>query len=78
MTSVRTVKFYNMKELIEETTRLMIEGTLPKKEADKILLALHDVSISEGDLCDYCEEERTLNKNKVCCKCTAMLYPNRN
>ena len=46
-------------------------------KADEIL-SLFDVSISEGYFCDYCEEERTLNKNKVCCKCTAMLYPNRN
>jgi len=40
-----------MKELIEETTRLMIEGTLPKEEADKILLALHNVvkSLPCGD-----------------------------
>ena len=35
-----------MKNTIEETTRLMLNGTLPKEEADKILLALHNVSIS--------------------------------
>ena len=33
-----------MKNVIENTTRLMINGTLPKEEADKILLALHNVS----------------------------------
>lgn len=33
-----------MKNVIEETTRLMLNGTLPKEEADKILLALHNVS----------------------------------
>lgn len=45
MLNVRTVKFYNdMEKIIKETTRLMINGTLPKEEADKILLALHNVS----------------------------------
>lgn len=33
-----------MKNTIEETTRLMLNGTLPKDEGDKILLALHNVS----------------------------------
>ena len=35
-----------MKKTIEETTRLLLQGTLTKDEADKILLDLHNVSIS--------------------------------
>jgi hypothetical protein len=33
-----------MKNIIEETTRLLLQGTLIKDEADKILLDLHNVS----------------------------------
>jgi hypothetical protein len=33
-----------MKNTIEETTRLLLQGTLTKEEADKILLDLHNVS----------------------------------
>ena len=33
-----------MKNTIEETTRLLLQGTLTKDEADKILLNLHSVS----------------------------------
>ena len=33
-----------MKKTIEETTRLLMQGTLTKDEADKILLGLHNVS----------------------------------
>ncbi len=33
-----------MKKTIEETTRLLMQGTLTKDEADKILLDLHSVS----------------------------------
>lgn len=35
-----------MKKTIEETTRLLMQGTITKDEADKILLDLHNVSIS--------------------------------
>jgi len=35
-----------MKKTIEETTRLLLQGTLTKDEADKILLDLHNVSSS--------------------------------
>jgi hypothetical protein len=35
-----------MEKVIKETTKLMINGKLPKEEGDKILLALHNVSIS--------------------------------
>jgi len=33
-----------MKNTIEETTRLLLQGTLTKEEADKILLDLHIVT----------------------------------
>lgn len=33
-----------MKKAIEETTRLLLQGTLTKDEADKILLSLSNVS----------------------------------
>tara|TARA_R110001606_G_C15166006_1_gene627594 strand:+ start:523 stop:789 length:267 start_codon:yes stop_codon:yes gene_type:complete len=33
-----------MKNTIKETTRLLLQGTLTKDEADKILLDLHNVS----------------------------------
>ena len=33
-----------MKKTIKETTRLLLQGTLTKDEADKILLNLHNVS----------------------------------
>ena len=33
---------------IEETTRLLLQGTLTKDEADKILLDLHNVSNRRG------------------------------
>lgn len=36
-----------MKSKIEETTELLISGELTKKEADKILLDLHNVSKRE-------------------------------
>jgi len=32
-----------MKEIIEQITRLLLNGSLTKEEADKILLALHSV-----------------------------------
>ena len=35
-----------MNNTIEETTRLLLQGTLTKEEADKILLDLHNVSKS--------------------------------
>ncbi|NRB62857.1 MAG: hypothetical protein HRU40_07490 [Saprospiraceae bacterium] len=46
-----------MKNVIEETTRLMLNGTLPKEEADKILLALHNVVRCAS--CDNNDDLRT-------------------
>jgi hypothetical protein len=44
-----------MKNTIEETTRLLLQGTLTKDEADKILLSLSNVIDSFDSLTD---EER--------------------
>ncbi len=42
-----------MKKTIEETTRLLLQGTLTKDEADKILLDLHNVSGRSELLIDF-------------------------
>ena len=39
-----------MKNTITETTRLLLQGKLTKEEADKILLDLHIVSISDDEI----------------------------
>ena len=39
-----------MKNTITETTRLLLQGNLTKEEADKILLDLHIVSISDDEI----------------------------
>lgn len=44
-----------MKKTIEETTRLLMQGTLTKDEADKILLDLHNVSNRRELLLAYSE-----------------------
>ena len=41
-----TVKFYNMENKIKETTEKLLNETITKDEADKILLDLHNVSNS--------------------------------
>ena len=38
--------FYIMEKIIKETTRLLLQGTITKEIADKILLDLHSVSNS--------------------------------
>lgn len=40
-----------MKKTIEETTQRLLNGTITKDEVDKILLDLHNVSVS------FCEEK---------------------
>ena len=42
--SEKPIKFYIMKNAITGTTRLLLQGTLTKYEADKILLDLYNVS----------------------------------
>ena len=42
-----------MKKTIEETTRLLVQGTLTKDEADKILLDLQNVSNRRELLIDF-------------------------
>jgi hypothetical protein len=44
-----------MKKTIEETTRLLLQGTLTKDEADKILLDLYLVSNQRELLLAFCE-----------------------
>ncbi len=44
-----------MKKTIKETTRLLLQGTLTKDEADKILLDLHNVVGRSEQLCDFLE-----------------------
>jgi hypothetical protein len=39
-----------MEKIIKETTRLLLQGTITKEIADEILLDLHSVSITEGKL----------------------------
>ena len=39
-----------MEKTIKETTRLLLNGKLTKEEADKILLNLHIVSISDDEI----------------------------
>ena len=43
-----------MKKTIEETTRLLLQGTITKDEADKILLDLCFVSNRRELLIDFC------------------------
>ena len=55
-----------MKKTIEETTRLLIQGTLTKDEADKILLDLHSVSNQRELLLaydQYCDKMKGLYEN---------------
>ena len=44
-----------MKKTIEETTRLLMQGTLTKDEADKILLDLFDVSKQREQLIAFAD-----------------------
>ena len=53
-----------MKNVIEETTRLMLNGTLPKEEADKILLALHNVVRCAS--CDNNDDFSETGKQEIC------------
>ena len=53
-----------MKNVIEETTRLMLNGTLPKEEADKILLALHNVVRCAS--CDNNNDFSETGKQQIC------------
>jgi hypothetical protein len=55
-----------MKKTIEETTRLLMQGTLTKDEADKILLDLHSVSNQRELLLaydQYCDKMKELYEN---------------
>jgi len=55
-----------MKKTIEETTRLLMQGTLTKDEADKILLDLHSVSNQRELLLaydQYCDKMKKLYEN---------------
>ncbi len=48
-----------MKNTIEETTRLLLNGTLSKEDADKILLNICSVmpSLPLQDLVEFCERQ---------------------
>lgn len=46
-------KFYNMENKIKEITEKILNGTITKEEADKILLDSNSV-ISMFDKCDKC------------------------
>ena len=61
-----------MENTIKETTRLLIQGTLTKDEADKILLDLLVVSKrSELFFCDFCKEDNphTIHEHKKMKEC---------
>ena len=60
-----------MENTIKETTRLLLEGTLTKDEADKILLDLHNVSESA---CIHPKDKVwTYSGNRFCEKCNSWL-----
>ena len=49
-----------MKKTIEETTRLLLQGTLAKDEADKILLSLSNVSNQREQLIAFLRQQSKL------------------
>ena len=59
-----------MEKTIKETTRLLLNGTLTKEDADKILLDLYNVSgRSEQSNCVHCHEHiLTVKTLKYKCK----------
>jgi len=59
-----------MEKIIKETTEKLLNGTITKDEADKILLDLHSV-ISMFDKCDKCGGTmRHISRNsQQCDKC---------
>ena len=60
-----------MEKTIKETTRLLLQGTLPKDEADKILLDLHNVS--ESACIHPLDKVWNYNGNRFCEKCNSWL-----
>lgn len=64
-----------MEHTIKETTRLLLQGTLTKDEADKILLDLYNVSgRSEQVGCDNCADWKQGNEpDKYCLVCNRMV-----
>ena len=46
----KTFKILKMEKTIKVTTRLLLNGKLTKEEADKILLDLHIVSVSDDEI----------------------------
>lgn len=61
-----------MEKTIKETTRLLLNGTLTKEDADKILLDLYNVSgelpiscVNDFEKPEYCSHRN----NHLCQKC---------
>ena len=60
-----------MESTIKETTRLLLQGTITKEEADKILLDLHNVS--ESACIHPVDKVWNYNGKRFCEKCNSWL-----